>query len=362
MHFLERLERKPVHCIWEITNACNLHCIHCNNHSVKPLHGELSFEKIIDVAQELSSLGCEVVNVSGGEPFLRPEWDRICLFLSNLGIAVAITTNGTLLTRENVDKAFSSGVKIIAVSIDGLKEFHDKNRTGKFSEFSGLSPFERAIEGIRYSIEKIETMVITQVNCTNLNQLSEIRALLRELGIRRWQLQLCVPTINILEMDEPYVISPEDLEFLTDFIVQANSDGEIPFIETSDTIGYYTEKEPFLRKREKTRGLWLGCMAGIRLIAIKPDGKVRGCSLMPSEFDAGDLHLETLREIWEDKERFSYSTKFSEDKFAGGCRKCKYHFICRGGCRTMAFWATGTIYDNPYCLYRLKQIENQKVK
>ncbi|MBW2262279.1 MAG: radical SAM protein [Deltaproteobacteria bacterium] len=346
-HPFDRVERKPRTCIWEITGACNLRCVHCENNCGERGSRELSLDRMMEVAGDLARLGCRTVDVTGGEPLLMPVWDRLCARIRDLGMQIALITNGTLLTDEVLDRALDSGVGLVAVSIDGLREVHDATR---LRPVPGPSPFQEAVAGIERAVPRARTRVITQVNRTNLHQLADMRELIAGLGVESWQLQLAVPTGRVLELAEPYVIHPADLDELTSFIVDAVQDGGPPHIDTGDTIGYYTDREPSLRKRSSGQGMWLGCQAGIRSVAITYDGMVRGCSAMPADFDAGDLHEESLEAIWNDAERFAYSTRFDPRKLTGDCASCRFAALCRAGCTTMAFWVTGTIYENPYCL------------
>jgi radical SAM protein with 4Fe4S-binding SPASM domain len=99
----------------------------------------------------------------------------------------------------------------------------------------------------------------------------------------------------------------------------------------------------------------MGCVAGIRAVAIKYDGTVRGCSLMPRDFDAGDLHDEPLSTIWNDRRRFAYSACFDRSHLSGGCARCRFGALCRAGCTTLAYFASGTTGENPYCLRRVRE-------
>jgi radical SAM protein with 4Fe4S-binding SPASM domain len=351
-HPYDRIERKPSTCIWEITRACNLVCIHCENRCGPRDEGELSLKHLLQIADSLARLGCKTVDITGGEPLLRGDWDILCSKLTSSGIRVALITNGTLLGDEECDRALEAGVEIIAISIDGLQEVHDTTRrVGR----PGISPWKDAVAGLKRAQKRITTKVITQVNRHNLNQLSELHLFLRDLGVQFWQLQLTIPTGRVLDLREPYVLAPDDLETLTQFIVDAEKGGLPPFIDTSDTIGYYTDRELALRKRATGQGFWLGCQAGIRTVAITYNGKVRGCSALPSEFDAGDLYHDSLETIWNDKYRFAYSTLFDSNKLSGNCAHCRYGSLCRAGCRTMAYWVTGSIYQNPYCLFSVRK-------
>jgi organic radical activating enzyme len=94
IHPYDRTERKPLTCIWEITRACNLRCVHCENRCGPADERKLSFEALLQNADALASLGCRTVDITGGEPLLREHWDRLCRHLHELGINVALITNG----------------------------------------------------------------------------------------------------------------------------------------------------------------------------------------------------------------------------------------------------------------------------
>ena len=119
---------------------------------------------------------------------------------------------------EALDRALDSGVGLVAVSIDGLREVHDATR---LRPRPGPSPWEEAMAGLERAVGRVRTRVITQVNRTNLHQLPELRRLVADLGVENWQLQLAVPTGRLLDLGSPYVLHPEDLDGLTSFIVDA---------------------------------------------------------------------------------------------------------------------------------------------
>ncbi len=350
-HPLDRVVREPRTCIWEITRRCNLRCIHCENECGPPSARELSPARIHEVAADLVRLGCRGVHVTGGEPLLHPHWDGVCRDLARLGLRVALITNGTLLDDESLDRALDAGVAAFGISLDGLQATHDSIR---LRAAPGPSPWRQAVAAIERAVARAETIVITAVNRRNLAELPALRDHLVALGVRRWQVQLVVPMGRALTGAEPLVIAPADLEFLTAFLVEARAKGKSPQVDVTDTIGYYTERETGLRGAADAPMLWTGCQAGIRAVAITYDGRVRGCSMLPPEFDAGDLHDESFATIWSDVERFAYGTRFDAVNLAGPCARCRVGPLCRAGCTTMAYWTTGSIYTNPFCLHRVR--------
>jgi radical SAM protein with 4Fe4S-binding SPASM domain len=348
-HPLDRVVREPHTCIFEITRRCNLRCRHCGNDSGEASPRELSRAQIRTVAHELAQLGCHHVEVTGGEPLLHPEWDGLCADFAAAGLRTAVITNGILLDQERLERAIGAGVAALGISLDGLQATHDEIRP---RPGQGPSPFRETVAAIERSLSRLETIVITAVCRQNLAELPSLRELLAGLGVKRWQIQLVVPMGRALEGAR--VIAPNDLEALTAFLVAAREDGRPPRIDASDTIGYFTERELGFRGPPEAPSVWTGCQAGIRAVAITYDGRVRGCSLLPPEFDAGDLHDESLTTIWRDRQRFAYSTEFDARKLAGPCGRCRVGPLCRAGCTTMAYWSTGSIYSNPFCLYRVR--------
>jgi radical SAM protein with 4Fe4S-binding SPASM domain len=350
-HPLDRVPREPLTCIWEITRRCNLRCIHCENHGGEVSARELSCAQIEATAQGLVELGCRIIHVTGGEPLLHPHWERLCRAFTRLGLRVTLITNGALLDQECLARAVDAGVATVGISIDGLQATHDSIR---LRPGAGPSPWRLAMAAAEYAQTRLPTVIITAVNRRNLAELPMLRQALADIGIRRWQIQLVVPVGRALEIAEPFVIAPADLEQLLGFIAQARSDGGPPHIDTSDSIGYFTEHELRVRGAAGQPAVWTGCQAGIRGVAITYDGRVRGCSILPPEFDAGDLHDEAIATIWNDAERFAYCTRFDAAKLAGACGRCKVGALCRAGCTSMAYWTTGSIYSNPFCLHRVR--------
>jgi len=350
-HPLDRLAREPQTCIWEITRRCNLQCIHCENCCGERSARELSAEQIATTARALVELGCRHLHVTGGEPLLHPQWEELCRTFVRLGLRTSLITNGTLLDDDRLARAQGAGVAAVGISLDGLEATHDSIR---LRAGAGPSPFRTAMAAVKRACASLPTVVITAVNRRNLAELPALRQLLADVGAQRWQIQLVIPVGRALEVAEPFVIAPAQLEELMAFIAEARKGGQPPHIDTSDTIGYFTERELELRGPAGQPRLWTGCQAGIRALAITYDGRVRGCSIMPPEFDAGDLHDEPITTIWNDAERFAYSTRFDARKLAGACGRCQVGPLCRAGCTTMAYWTTGSIYSNPFCLYRIR--------
>lgn len=351
-HPVDHLPRVPRLCFWEITDACNLRCVHCEQSAGTRRPDELTTEEALRLADALAEAGVECVNLTGGEPLLRPDWPRLARRFADRGVRVVVITNGVLVDEAMVARMREAGVSGVGVSLDGEREVHDDIRR---PATAGLgSVYDRALRAIDLvGASPLDLAVITQLHRRNAGRLRELHECLASRRVAAWQLQICMPLGRLLEHTERYLIDPVDLPQLEHDVAELIRDGRVP-IRVADNLGYYGREEATLRRLPDGRaGFWTGCTAGIRTVGICSDGEVKGCPSHPRAFSAGNVRRESFRTIWEDRSRFAYNTEWREEQLVGGCIACALRRICRGGCRTMAWSVTGTIFDNPFCLQRV---------
>jgi len=125
--------------LWfHLTNRCNQACRHCLFASSPSAKGGLSLRQVQDIAAQANSLGCRVFALTGGEPFVHPEFTDVVDYLLGFDQThVVVLTNGTLL------KDFAHPLSRwpeerfhLQVSVDGLEPHHDHLR-GR-GAFAGL--------------------------------------------------------------------------------------------------------------------------------------------------------------------------------------------------------------------------------
>ena len=129
-------QKKPLLGGIKLTHQCNLSCIHCPFRTRKT--PSLSFPQVLSSMTTLHDWGVRIIIIEGGEPFLwrDGEYDlsSVVAEAKKLFFSVGVTTNGTFPIEVDSD--------MLWVSIDGLKETHDRIR-GK--------SFERAMANIEAS-------------------------------------------------------------------------------------------------------------------------------------------------------------------------------------------------------------------
>lgn len=326
-------------CVWEITLACCFSCKYCGSKGGKARENELSTKECLDIADQLADLGCRRVSMIGGEVFMRKDWKQIVSRLTEHNIAVNIITNGYIFSDELIDDIKEVSVESVSVSLDGPEKIHDKYR----QEGSYL----RAVRAINVlGAAGIPVSVITTLNRENSQYLEKLLEILIKSPIYAWQLQACSPMGNAANGGIDYAF---DVKRVIRF-VEENA-GEVSFaLGVADNIGYFTPSEGSIRGNLSGEAYFKGCLAGICSIGIDSVGNVRGCESMYDEkFNEGNLRKQSLREIWENPDNFSYNRNFSPDLLTGKCSTCEMGKYCAGGCRSYNYFVHGKLYEAPFC-------------
>ena len=347
------LPRVPESCFWEITDACNLRCLHCEADAGNAALDELTTPEAFDVVQQLANAGCQRVFLTGGEPLLRPDWPGIAKRFSDLQISVSIITNGVLVNPPAILRMLEAGIGGLSVSLDGDREVHDAIRIP--ARGSTPSSYDAALRAIELGVASpLKTAVVSQIHRKNLQQLRKLYELMVSLGVAVWQVQICMPLGRMRARVEEFLIDSTDVVDVERQLASFIEEGRLR-IAVGDNIGYYGRSEPTLRGAlRNTKSFWLGCLAGCRAVGLCSNGDVKGCPSHPRSLVVGSLRQESFAQIWGDASRFAYNTSDITSQLAEGCRACAYHRLCRGGCRSMALGTSGNMFDNRYCLQRLE--------
>ena len=335
--------------MWEITLACDARCVHCGSFAGPARREELTTDEALDVVDQLAGMGCRSVTLSGGEPLMRDDWPAIAGRIVERGMRLEMITNG-LAVEDQADTLAAAGFFAVSMSVDGPPALHDELR-GVDGGFDALARGARALRerGVRIG-------AVTQVNRRNLPHLDRVHDLLLEHGFAGWQLQLTLAHGRAAprpEGEDPICLAPEQLPELERKMMGYLDRGRI-FVHAADSVGYLGRGENRIRSGTGRDGnVWTGCKAGIQVIGLTSDGRVRGCLSLPPTFDEGNVRERSLADIWSDPTGFAFTRRFDAAGLSGACADCELGRICRGGCTSLAVSATGVPGDNPYCLRRL---------
>ena len=132
-----------------VTDRCNFRCVYCmpkeafgRDHAFLGRDQLLTFEEIAHLARIFSSLGVKKVRITGGEPLLRRDLERLVAMLAAIpGLDLTMTTNGSLLA-EKAQVLRDAGLRRVTVSLDSLDD-------GVFRAMNDADfPVERVLAGI----------------------------------------------------------------------------------------------------------------------------------------------------------------------------------------------------------------------
>jgi cyclic pyranopterin phosphate synthase len=146
---LDRLGRPLETLRVSITDRCNFRCVYCmpkevfgRDYAFLDRRELLSFEEIARVVRVFADLGVKTVRLTGGEPLVRRDVERLVEQLAAIpGLELALTTNGVLLPQKAQALA-DAGLTRVTVSLDSVDD----------AQFRALNdvdfPVERVLEGI----------------------------------------------------------------------------------------------------------------------------------------------------------------------------------------------------------------------
>lgn len=174
--------RIPITGSIEVTERCNLRCAHCyinrpvgDNYAKK---SELSRQKLNNIIDQIVDEGCLWLLLTGGEPFIRPDFPDIYKYAKKKGLLVTLFTNGTTITPLIADDLVRWRPFCIEITLYGrTKEVYER--------VTGVpGSYERCIRGIELLLErklplKLKSMIMT----LNVHEVWDMKAYAESLGV-----------------------------------------------------------------------------------------------------------------------------------------------------------------------------------
>ena len=355
----------PFLVVWDFTHKCNLACKHCYSNSGAVQEEELTTEQALAVVDQLAEAGVTALAFSGGEPLTRSDFFEVARHASDHGLYVSLASNGTLLTKENVQKIKQAKVNYIDVSIDGASaKTHD--------EFRGVpGTFDKALAGLKNCVEAdLCVCIATTVGKNNMAELPAIIDLAEAIHAERFTYFNFIPTgRGKAHVDQD--LSPQEREKVLHYLLNRMSAGcKTTILATAPQLarvalqcqgssgtGEVTMSMAHMQTVKVTKkavplGDFIGgCGAGRLYCSLSPQGDVHPCVFLP--VNVGNLKTEKFQDIWLNAPLFNAFRNRANLK--GSCGKCDYKYIC-GGCRarSAAYHNGDMLNGDPGCIMGLK--------
>lgn len=299
-----------------LTDVCNFRCTYCMppEYDYKFLNEKqrMSFNEIIRLVKIFKKLGVERIRLTGGEPLLRPDIEKIVEAIAQeSGLKdIALTTNGQLLAKHAA-RLKEAGLKRVTVSLDAVDPFAFKKMSG------GRGSFRSVMEGIDEAIvQGLMPLKINSVIEKNVNeeQVLPLVRLAKEKGIivrfiefmdvgnkNNWHKEDVLSSKEILELIKAeFEVVPKDPAFYGEVASHYN------FKEGEGGVGLISSvTQPFCssctRGRLSAQGHLYTCLFATKGTDLLTDMR-NGAS--------DEEMLELIQRIWHKRE-----DRYSEERF-----------------------------------------------
>jgi cyclic pyranopterin phosphate synthase len=212
-----------------VTDRCNFRCVYCmpkevygRDHHFLERRELLSFEEIARVARTFVASGVKKIRITGGEPLVRRDLERLIAQLAELDVDLTLTTNGSLLPQK-AQLLADAGLTRITVSLDALDD-------AIFRALNDVDfPVDRVLEGIDAATAaglpvKVNAVIKRGVN---EDQIVPMARFFREQGhtlrfieymdvghTNGWRLDDVVPAKEIVALlDESFGVEPAEANY-----------------------------------------------------------------------------------------------------------------------------------------------------
>lgn len=268
-----------------VTDRCNFRCFFCmpegQEYEFFRRAEILSFEEIIQFVRAVIPLGVRKVRLTGGEPLLRRDLEKLIFMLSELPLEdISLTTNGFLL-KEKAALLRSAGLKRLTVSFHSLKDEVFSKIVGRPVRVASI------LEGIREALNagfkplKVNVCVVRGVND---GEILDIARFFRDMGVVvRFIEFMDVGTLNGWSLERVYS-AREMLELLKKHFelepVSKSYRGEVAdryrYVDNGVEVGFIASiTQPFCRDCNRLR--------------LTSDGKLLTCLFAQEGYDVKGL-------------------------------------------------------------------------
>jgi len=350
--------------IWNLIRRCNLTCKHCYSISAdNDFLGELTSEEIFTVMDDLKQFCVPALILSGGEPLLRPDIFEISSRAKSMGFYVGLSSNGTLINKNNIQNIADIGYDYVGISIDGVEETHDKFRRKEGAFKASMHAIELCQQhnikvGLRFTliqdnshelqclISLMENMQIDKFYLSHLNYAGR--------GNRNRKDDVVHQTTRkamgfLFQTCLEHIKEGRHTEFVT-----GNNDADGVYL-LHWIRKHFPERESQLRA---SLSQWGGNSSGVNIANIDNLGNVHPDTFWWHYNHFGNVKERAFSEIWTNaSDPIMAGLKASPRKINGRCSQCNYFDICGGNTRIRALQLTNDPWgEDPACYLSDKEI------
>ncbi len=342
--------------IWNLIRRCNLTCKHCYSVSTDThFSGELSTAEVFSVMDDLRDYGVPVLVLSGGEPLMRHDIFEISHRAKDKGFYTALSTNGTLISPQNIASIRDVGYDYLGISIDGLRETHDK-----FRQKEGA--FDASLDALRLCHEEgIKTGLRFTLTEHNAAEFPALLQMMEDEHVDKFFLS----HLNYggrgnknRKQDAYFATTRQAMDQLFETVLDVVASGSNKEFVTgnNDADGvyfYHWARRRFPDRADHIRqklAQWGGNSAGVNIANIDNLGNVHPDTFW-WDYSLGNVRERRFGDIWDDtSDPLMAGFKRQPRKISGRCGQCQHFDICGGNSRIRALQLYGDAWaEDPGC-------------
>ena len=342
--------------IWNLVRRCNLTCKHCYATSAdKDFPGELDTQQVFAVMDDLKAFGVPVLILSGGEPLMRPDIFEISKRAKSQGFYVGLSSNGTLIDEDSIGRVAEVGYDYVGISIDGMRETHDRFRRKQ-------GAFEESLRGIRLCVEAgLKVGLRFTLTQDNADELPDLLNLMEQERVNKFylsHLNYAGRGYKNRREDVHHAMTRKAMDLLFSTCWQDVEQGRQREFVTgnNDADGVYLlhwAARHLPQHRERLLGMlncWGGNASGVNIANIDNEGRVHP-DTMWWDYTLGSVKERPFSEIWQDtSDPLMAGLKQARRPLEGRCAECVHRSICGGNSRTRAWRLAGNPWsEDPGC-------------
>ena len=347
--------------IWNLIRRCNLTCMHCYSISTDvDFPGELSTEQVFGVMDDLKAFRVPALILSGGEPLLRRDLFAIAERAKGMGFYTALSSNGTLIDLPLAHRIASTGFDYVGISLDGLRETHDRFRRKQ-------GAFERSLAGLRLCRDMgVKVGVRFTLTADNAADLPGLLDLAESENIDKFYLSHLNyagrGNIN-RKRDAQFAVAREAMDRLfarsLDYarrgldkeFVTGNNDADGVYFLHWARRNAFAHAAPFDEAHLRAKlAEWGGNASGVNVANIDNLGNVHP-DTMWWDCTLGNVRSRPFSAIWSDtRHPVMAGLKARPRRIKGRCGTCAFFDVCGGNTRVRAMKVSGDPWaEDPAC-------------
>ena len=261
-----RREAIPISGTFELTPLCNFRCRMCyvrlEPDQVPNLGCLHSGDEWLRLAREAVSLGAYGITLTGGEPLMHPDFEKIYRGLLEMGVLVSLLTNGSLINEKHIRLFSEHPLRQVRVTLYG-----SSNST--YERLCGAPEgFDRVMRSLRLLLDAKIPLSLSYTETTeNVGDFDEVMSIAKGLN---------VPIIVCTDLDKPVRGAHSDAESL-------RVDPDFRRLPTPDAACINSENNKILEKANSEgllKGLFSSCRPYRTYFFVNWNGTMENCGSM----------------------------------------------------------------------------------